>query len=338
VLAARNALYKSKLESAEIADPQWKHKVALGRFADKALLNFAYNQLSLSCFSAYIALGAVVSGDLDKLQWLRLVKGATMFRESSVVAAQYGHTNILNWFYQIRFHIDAKTSREAAFQGHLDILQLLHANAHRWHVDTCLFAVKAGHLAVLQWLGEHGCAYEIGAMTQKAAYYGKVNVLDWLLTQAGAQLSVELMQAAAKGGQLAMCQHLRNIGCAWDESACNSAAEHGHVHVLSWLRASGCPSVYMVLATFAAGCGRVAMKQYIIEQRVLQNELTLAELLTVMLMVAGVGSKLADAKWLRQQGAEWPAVLSVTMDNTIWNWQGDVLAWARANGCTSPIQ
>jgi hypothetical protein len=45
-----------------------------------------------------------------------------------------------------------------------------------------------------------------------------------------------------------------------------------------------------------------------------------------MLNAAGANSKLAAAKWLRQQGAEWPAVI---------NWCGCSLDWAGSEGCTA---
>jgi hypothetical protein len=57
-----------------------------------------------------------------------------------------------------------------------------------------------------------------------------------------------------------------------------------------------------------------------------------ARMLRQMLSIAGAHSKLAAAKWLRAQRAAWPAVLC-------WNgiaWPTDALAWARAEGCTSP--
>jgi hypothetical protein len=94
--------------------------LSVGRYADRALLTFAYEKLCLSYFSEYVTLGAIMSGDLDKLQWLRLAKRAEMSRESSVMAARFGHTNILQWFYQMRFPIHSTACCEAAIHGHLD--------------------------------------------------------------------------------------------------------------------------------------------------------------------------------------------------------------------------
>jgi hypothetical protein len=63
-----------------------------------------------------------------------------------------------------------------------------------------------------------------------------------------------------------------------------------------------------------------------------QQGLFTSRMLRQMLRIAGAHSKLAAAKWLRQQGAQWPAVLC-------WKemvWSDDKLEWARAEGCTSP--
>jgi hypothetical protein len=68
-----------------------------------------------------------------------------------------------------------------------------------------------------------------------------------------------------------------------------------------------------------------------------------AKLLTNTLNCAGAYSHLNIAQWLRQYGAEWPAVLSYSSalfeddQADIHQWSGGTLAWARANGCTSPL-
>jgi hypothetical protein len=172
LLAICSSGYQSKLSAADAADPQWQQKVSLGRYADKALLTFAYNHLELSFFSYFITLGAVMSGDLDKLQWLCTVENVSLCPESSFMAARYGHTNILKWFYHIKFPFHERTCCEAAFQGRLDVLRLLHAEGHEWHEDTHIFAFQGGHLDVVQWLGQHGCAYDTATVTRLAAYFG----------------------------------------------------------------------------------------------------------------------------------------------------------------------
>jgi hypothetical protein len=57
--------------------------------------------------------------------------------------------------------------------------------------------------------------------------------------------------------------------------------------------------------------------------------LTDTALLSDMLNEAGSHNQLAAAQWLKEQGAQWPAVFG-------WQrWSDEVLEWARAEGCTA---
>jgi hypothetical protein len=58
---------------------------------------------------------------------------------------------------------------------------------------------------------------------------------------AGCGLTTEVFAAAARAGQLPMCQLLRELGCPWSYSSSSAAAAGGHEHVLLWLRRAGCP-------------------------------------------------------------------------------------------------
>ncbi len=46
---------------------------------------------------------------------------------------------------------------------------------------------------------------------------------------------------AAKYGHLEVLQWARANGCPWDEKTCLGAAEGGHLEVLLWAHANGCP-------------------------------------------------------------------------------------------------
>jgi hypothetical protein len=94
-----------------------------------------------------------------------------------------------------------------------------------------------------------------------------------------------------------LCAGCANRTVFWDtDMVCSSAAMGGSVDVMVYLQQQGIQFT--------------------------------ADVLKDMLDHAGVHNKLAATQWLRQQGAEWPAVLRA--------WPGEVLAWARAEGCTSP--
>jgi hypothetical protein len=80
----------------------------------------------------------------------------------------------------------------------------------------------------------------------------------------------------------------------------------------------------------------------VFESIVEQGEVLNAELLTDALNCAGAFSRLLAAQWLRQHGALWPTELTYTItfaddDVEVLQWKNDMIVWARAEGCTSPL-
>jgi hypothetical protein len=149
--------------------------------------------------------------------------------------------------------------------------------------------------------------------------------MAWVLQPPGMQLSALVMSAAAAKGHIAMCQYLRAQRCAWDVCSISEAAFNGHVDLLRWLMDNGCPRVADRLNLQAAFGGSVQVLAYLQEQGLLA---TVAQL-TDALDNAAAFNRLAAAKWLREQGAEWPR------DSAYGMWRGDILAWAIGEGCTS---
>jgi hypothetical protein len=131
---------------------------------------------------------------------------------------------------------------------------------------------------------------------------------------------------AVTRGHTGICAYLRTEHCAWDEAACNEAALNGHGSTLRWLRENGCPWQTDTMHLLAARGGSVDAMEFLQQQGIVFCDVMLAN----MLNAAGASDKLAAAKWLREQGAEWPAQL-------YWHreWSVDAVAWARAEGCTS---
>jgi hypothetical protein len=104
------------------------------------------------------------------------------------------------------------------------------------------------------------------------------------------------------------------------------AARCGHVDLLRWLMDNGCPWDGCGLCWAAVQGGCVEVLEHLQEQGFQAN----ADLLKRLLRSAGYSGHLPVAKWLRQQGADWPATVNSF-------WCAEVLAWARAEGCTSPL-
>eukprot|EP00953_Heterococcus_sp_UTEX-ZZ885_P029689 15742-Heterococcus_DN1.PRE.1 len=180
---------------------------------------------------------------------------------------------------------------------------------------------------MLRWAREQGCPYNRYALLSSAASSGSFEMVAWVRHLPDVQLDAETLAAAAAEGHTAMCEHLRAEQCPWGESALN-AAFNGHTDTLRLLHEHGCPFEPEMVCESAASHGTVEVMAFLQQIGLMSTPLVLTE----MLNTAGAYNTLAAAQWLRQQGAEWPTVLSV--HGTVWS--GDTLAWARAEGCASP--
>jgi hypothetical protein len=200
--------------------------------------------------------------------------------------------------------LDCTTERYQRAAGrHADIvtLEAAHGLGMPYTYETMLGAARCNELAVVQFLDAQGCPWDKSVFNQ-----------------------------AATQGHTAMCAYLHGEHCPWNTDTCAYAAINGHASTLRWLHEHGCPWNSSGIGISAAVGGSVDTIVYLQQQGI---EFTAGKL-TDMLNAAGAYNKLAAAKWLRQQEAEWPAKLD--WFNT--QWSGETLAWARAEGCTSPTE
>jgi hypothetical protein len=161
--------------------------------------------------------------------------------------------------------------------------------------------------------------------------------MEWLLHCDGSELPAESLSAAAHTGQLAMCKYLLDKGCPLEARACTWAAQNGHLSTLMWLRECGCQWSGDVVALLSARSGSIDTMAYVLQHAVLAQS-SLNFILSDMLRTAGAYGHLAAAQWLRyERGALWPALLFSWIEGEIKlkQWSGEVLAWARAEGCTA---
>jgi hypothetical protein len=193
--------------------------------------------------------------------------------------------------------------------------------------NMCAGAAAAGRLAVLKHLRSEGCDWDEDVIAYDAVSGGSVEVVE-CLRQQDVEFEAESMTWAAGAGQTTMCKHLRSIGCDWDADVCYQAAIGGHVDTLRWLLESGCPWNANAVVHDAARHNHTDILELVTEQGVVLS----AELLADALNQAGARNQLPAAQWLRQHGAQWPAALKCGTTQ----WKDDMIAWARAQGCTSP--
>jgi hypothetical protein len=280
-----------------------------------------------------------------KLAWLYAFCGPQQLCTTRMVAdqaARAGSITGLMWLKRtqqgLRFHTG--TCATAAEHNQLSVLQHLQSEGYQLGVYVLSAAARSGLFSLLRWAAERSPLWQEfdfedsqSNLLEDAAFGGNTELLEWLKQQLP-QLPCDeyVMGAAVEGGHVAMCEHLRATGCPWSDNACEEAAQHDQHQTLHWLRESGCPcdaaAVGAAAATFANG---VQVLAYL-----LQAGLLSAALLTQLLDTAGRAGNLAAAQWLRQQGAEWPAMLERWYDYDQLDDEITTLAWARAEGCTAP--
>jgi hypothetical protein len=218
---------------------------------------------------------AAVVGTMGRLAWARGLdrpwpepRNHWQPWQICVTAARHGALASLQWARANRCPCNKHACRAAARFGHLAVLQWLRANGCGWDEDTCQAAAGGGHLDVLQWARANGCDWDERTCS-RAAGGGHLAVLQWArATGSGAGAAAPATGAGGDWGRapapVADCSAPVAV-CDWDKDTCSEAAGGGHLEVLQWLRANGCPwplpwDIHPCSA--AAGGGHLAVLQW----------------------------------------------------------------------------
>lgn len=245
-----------------------------------------------------VLVAAAASGNLELLQWivdpstgLRNVGGANMSAEIkdhspavSFMAAKKGHFHILRWMHSRSYEMNYRTVNAAAEWGDYDMFawllgtkgdgatkgvsflsnwSLCHAargsglrpeGEHqkiiehllriniRWSHSTFYESVDTATVEMLQWMKRNGCPDTAPVETiEIAAENGRRDVLEWLCSEPGTEykLDANAARGAAQHGHLALLQWMRARGCPWDYCAATGAATPKNLHVFRWMAANG---------------------------------------------------------------------------------------------------
>jgi Ankyrin repeats (many copies) len=270
--------------------------------------------------------------------------GMQLSAKTASGAMDSSHTGVLVYLIgQRHCALPSGIGEYAAESGSVDLLKCLRQKEVVFTTHMCTLAASAGHLSAVQYiLSTRSCICELAINARcnicdwvkcrslyHAASSGNVAMVQWLHQKQCAEYNGSVLSGAASAGQTAMCEYLRSQLCPLCESACCAAAYGGHLSTLTWLLEHGCQCHTLEVLVTAAQGGSIPVMEYL-QQHGLMS--TTAQL-TKMLCWAGANNHLQAAKWLRDQGAEWPAQLSCGF---FFQWTGDVLTWARDEGCTSP--
>jgi hypothetical protein len=191
--------------------------------------------------------------------------------------------------------------------------------------NVILGAALIGSVSKLQWLRteQHYEIEDPDSLAMYAVAGGSVDVLNWLKEQ-GVSFPINTWHCAAatKQNQLQVAQFLHAEGVEWTSDCCEKAAAAGNLEALRFMHEHDCPWNRATVRTAAAENGSIEVMSYLQQEGLLYT----VPKLTEMLSVAALHNNLEASKWLRQQGAAWPAVLQTS---------GKVLTWAKSEGCFS---
>jgi hypothetical protein len=291
-------------------------------------------------WSARAVAGAAQRALPTVLKWLCEEHICALSDDLTETAAAARSIAVLRWLKQQGCAFSSITSNNAAgVPNNLPVLQYLLEAGCPLHEEVCISAAEADDFEQLQWLHAHGAQLSTSVALSVAhtfASSGAVHIFEWLQAQSGEAFDCYTMHIAADHNQLSLCKWLHAAGCPWDESCCMAAVDSQYTEMIRWLRTNGCPwdvehICYFAVRTSTAHTQSVIMLQCLQELGALRT----AADLTRALNHAGAAGNVLAGKWLRQQGARWPPALRSDRDTTTGAWQGEALAWARAEGCTA---
>jgi hypothetical protein len=281
-----------------------------GKIADLATLKLAH-KLGM-VFTAEAALGAAASGSLAKVTWLHTEHKCSLLHNITAHAARSGSVELVRYLKQQGLMIDAEASLAAIAAGRLSVAQYLYSECYcPFATRACYAAAENADLEMLKWLQRTGNRWFGRRISYSAAQGGSVELMQWLQADSYVVLDADTMSTAARYGRRAMCEYLCSQQCPCDAAAFAAAAVGCHLSTLRLLH-EHCRAKWdhRSVCIAAATGGSTAVLDYLQQQQQQQQGIRMdAPLLTHMLNAAGAHSHAAAVQWLRQRGAQWPAIL-----------------------------
>lgn len=168
------------------------------------------------------------------------------------------------WHIQHFWHKWNKYQQEkmlwlAARNGDLPAMQWMQEHTSYVLIDyyTGEAAIQSGNLEALDWLHAHNCPIGWPSWVTALSNANR-GLLLRLKSYDPEEWDVHVCEKAAQYGRVELLQWLREQDppCPWDVGTCKSAAAYGHLELLQWLRAQNppCPwdtSVFITAATYS---------------------------------------------------------------------------------------
>lgn len=175
-------------------------------------------------------------------------------------------TSIALFKWAIEMGASKKTLLTVVFQfGTVEMLKYAHKHGCTWDDQTIYSAVKSERIEMVRYAHKHGCPWHANTL---AAAVPNIKMMRFVLRR-GCPMNEIACARAALIGNLEALQCARKHGCPWDTTTCcyavihgaghlnilmytytdtrifknraiwRLAVNHGHTHILEWMRANG---------------------------------------------------------------------------------------------------
>ncbi|GFH53350.1 hypothetical protein CTEN210_09826 [Chaetoceros tenuissimus] len=297
--------------------------------------------------------GAVSSGNLDLIKWLR-GEGAQWNYFTLFSAVRNGNIELLHYLFQSRCPFtDPIACAEAVTKKSLEVLQFLHQHGVTWTESTCMYAARDGNLEALHYARSNGCPWNSSSL-EEAAKYGHYDVVKYclengcpfsddvcrncmeysnhdqalrilkLLRSFSVPLDAKTCETAVENGNLEAVKYARSQGGSWDANTSWKAILTNDVLIIQYCFENNCPYYNEVIYETAMCC-----KDPISIFKLLQN--LGCEWGTIACNIAAAKGKLNVLRWLRYNGCPWDEGVC---NEAVRANHYEILKYAHENGCT----
>ncbi|ELR11808.1 uncharacterized protein ACA1_362960 [Acanthamoeba castellanii str. Neff] len=230
-----------------------------------------------------VRMTAVADSALDTLNYL-YSKGWSLPTCMAANAASFGNLHVLRWLHKRGVTMDRAVAESAAHAGHINVLKwMLNKRLARPTASLCAVAAGADRINVVRWLRSVGCPWDT-RVTDAAGFHGKLDTLQRLIVDMRCPYSAaRLMWKCAGAGRHDVAAWLHDEGHAipasalynamihnkvetakwvrakappipWNYATANEVIVRGHLQMVRWMFAEGCPYVGQ-MAIYAGACG-----------------------------------------------------------------------------------
>lgn len=209
-------------------------------------------------------------------------------------------------------------------------------------------AAEVGCLDVLGWLWDmkgrppKTLKSNIDEVARAAVFHGRLDVLEWLVEKKNYNVSKSwIMDSAARGGNMATVQRLRNLGATFNRCTfiIGAAAAGGHAALLDWLIAEGAKISHTLIVHAMARNGHLEMlaahvaKVNAGEFDVPGNDGYALVSTKMVLDFAASTGKLHVIEWLQTLPHPFPLKSSNALATAMEGGHARVVSWLHNRGC-----